>query len=257
MVESDRDATEPAGARKEETADILVHLAERTVIQAEAMAKEITDHARQQGETEAKELRERTKSEADEGARRIIEAAEQKSANSIDGAEAEGRRILEAATNQAAAITDGAMAKAQEESEKLLEKARAEGQEIVTNAQAEEQEILENAHRDASNVTDTARFRGENIESNARVRAEFVIRQMDQLVLDGIRQAVMETCNNNILPALDAFGRHALDSSSFQPSDKEISIGQEPLDEAAPDVAETSTANKSPRRRGGRISARN
>ena len=269
MAESGQNINESAGSQEGRTAEALLRLSERTVIQAEELAKEITEHARRQSEADAKELREQIKSEAGEEARRITEAAEQQLIKATDEAKEKARGIVAAADQQAATITNDAKAKVEAESAKLLEEARVEGQETVSQAQAKEQEILDDAQRNALAITQAAQIRAENIESNARLRAEFVIKQMDQIVLDGIRQAVMDTCSS-ILPALDSFGRQALESPSLQAGDADTAPGQELLEDPNYDQAETesstsaqgttkietSRANKPTGRRSARPSAR-
>jgi len=246
MADSEQNINESAGSQEGRTTDALLRLSERTVIQAEELAKEITEHAKRQSETDAKELREQIKSEADEEARRIIEAAEQQLLKATDGAKEEARGIVAAADQQAANITNDAKAKVEAESAKILEEARAEGQEAVNHAQAKEQEILDDAQGNALAITQADQVRSETIESNAQLRAEFIIKQMDQIVLDGIRQAVMDTCSS-ILPALDAFGRQALESHSFQASDADTALGQELLEDPNYDPAETESSTSAQR----------
>ena len=161
----------------------LIKLAERTVLQAETLAQEITDHAKQESEVEGAKLLERYKAEAKEEARRIIEAAEQ----------------------LCVTLTNGATSKAQVETGKILGKAQTHGLEIVSDAQAEGQEIIDRAQREASAITDAAKARAESVESNSRLSAESIIRQMSQNVADAIHRAVVES-RKQIPPALEELG---------------------------------------------------
>ena len=117
---------------------------------------------------------------------------------------------MEAAKQESSTITREATAKAQGESEKILADARAEGQVTVSNAQAEEQDILRQAQRESVAVVHASQARAENVESNARLRAEFIIRQMNQVVYDGIHRAVMQTCQE-LLPDLDNIAVYQLE----------------------------------------------
>ena len=68
-------ADSPPEARDSHT--LLLQLAERTVLQAETLAKEIIDRAKEESEAAAKRLQEQTLAEAEERSRGIIDAAEQ------------------------------------------------------------------------------------------------------------------------------------------------------------------------------------
>ena len=96
MAENEQDINEPAGSQEGRTADALLRLSERTVIQAEELAKEITENARKKSEIDATELLEQIKSEAGEEARRITEAAEQQLVKATDEAKEEARGIVTA-----------------------------------------------------------------------------------------------------------------------------------------------------------------
>ena len=102
MAENDQ---EPKGSDASTQADesgdkqsMLLKLAERTVVQAEALAQEITDHARQESEAE--------------GAKIIAQASEK--------AKAEADQTVENAKRRSETMVTKAAAEAQDESEKTL-----------------------------------------------------------------------------------------------------------------------------------------
>ena len=92
---------------------LLLKLAERTVLQAEALAQEITHRAREQSEAEGATIRDNYLAETTEEARKIVEAAEQ-----------EGATIIENAST-----------KARVERDQILGLAKTERQEIVGNTE--------------------------------------------------------------------------------------------------------------------------
>ena len=95
-------ATKPEAAPVEgDKQSMLLKLAERTVLQAEALAKEIGEHARQESEAEGArilaELREQAKSEAQQ----ITEAAQRESEILLNAAAAEVLSTTEKALSKA------------------------------------------------------------------------------------------------------------------------------------------------------------
>ncbi len=148
---------------------MLEKLAERTVLQAEALAQEITDNARHDSEAE--------------GIKVLAEYSEQ--------AKGEAQQTIELAERQSETLINEANAKAHAQSEDILGKAQSEGQEILNGVRQEGLAIII-----------ASQTRANSTESNATLKAEFIIKQTTQSVADGIRGAVLEVCNN-LLPTLD------------------------------------------------------
>ncbi len=137
---------------------LLLKLAERTVLQAEALAQEITNRAREQSEAEDATIRDNYLAETTEEARKIVEAAEQ-----------EGATIIENAST-----------KARVERDQILGLAKTERQEIVGNAQTEGEDVLARANQLALAIINGSKARAESIESNARLRGEFIVKQLNK-----------------------------------------------------------------------------
>ena len=163
---------------------LLEKLAERTVLQAEALAQEITDNARRESEAE--------------GIKVLAEYSEQ--------AKAEARQTIELAERRSETLINEAIAKAHAKSEEILGKAQSEGQQVLGKAQSEGQEVLGKAHQEALAIINASQARANSTETNATLKAEFIIKQTTQSVADGIRSAVLEICNN-LLPTLDELGK--------------------------------------------------
>ena len=163
---------------------MLEKLAERTVLQAEALAQEITDNARQESEAE--------------GIKVLAEYSEQ--------ATAEAQQTIKLAERRSETLINEAIAKAHAQNEEMLGKAQSEGQEILDKAQSEGQEILDKVRKEGLAIITASQARANNTESNATLKAEFIIKQTTQSVADGIRGAVLEVCNN-LLPTLDKLGK--------------------------------------------------
>ena len=196
---------------------MLLKLAERTVLQAEALAQEITDHARQESEAEGARLLAQYTDQAKETAKQTIESAQSRSATLISEATAEALAESEKMLSKAQSESEKMLSKAQSESEKMLSKAQAESEEMLSNArseseeglgkaQSEGQEVLGKARQEALAIINASQARADSTESNARLKAEFFIRQSAQNVADGIRNAVLETCNNLLL-TVEEFGK--------------------------------------------------
>ncbi|MDA0265130.1 MAG: hypothetical protein O3A93_14170 [Chloroflexi bacterium] len=194
---------------------MLLKLAERTVLQAETLAQEITDHARQESEAEGARIIAQHTEQAKAEAQRLVEAAQRRSEEIVNGAIAEARADTEKTLKKAQADGEKMLSKAQAESEKmtseakadsekLLTKARSDSDESLTKAQSESREVLARARQDALAIVNAAQARAESTESKARLKAEFIIRETTQNVSDGVRGAVMETCNS-LLASLEHF----------------------------------------------------
>ena len=191
MVKSSQESLEPGvkslggetsgGAGRQ---SMLEKLAERTVLQAEALAQEITDNARQESEAE--------------GIKVLAEYSEQ--------AKAEAQRTIELAERRSETLINEAVAKAQAQSEDILGKAKTEGQKILSKAQSEGQEILDGVRQEGLAIINASQSRANTTESNATLKAEFIIKQTTQSVADGIRGAVLEVCNN-LLPTVEELGK--------------------------------------------------
>ena len=185
---------------------LLLKLAERTVLQAEALAQEITDQARQESETEGAKLLEQYTERVKAEAQQTIESAQRQSETLLNEAAAEVLAESEKSLKKARSDSEKIMSKARSDSEKMMNKARSESEEGLDKAQTEGQEILGKARKEAQAIINSAQPRAESTDSNARLKAEFMIRQLTQNVSEGIRSAVVEICNN-LLPAVEEFGK--------------------------------------------------
>ena len=133
MTEIDKELNDPevVPERENSSADqgnrvLLLKLAERTVLQAEALAQEITEQARKASEAEGVKILERYTAKAEDEARQIVEEAEHSSAD-----------ILAVATAKAKSI-----------GRTMLGQAEAKQQNIQDSANAEKQSILERAQKE-------------------------------------------------------------------------------------------------------------
>jgi len=201
---------------------LLLKLAERTVLHAEALAQEITERARQQSEAAGAEIRDKYLADAQEEARRIIEAAEQ-----------EGTVIMQQASAKAQAERDEILGLAKTERQEIVGNTESEVQEIVGNAQTEGEDVLARANQLALAIISGSKARAESVESNARLRGEFIVKQMSQNVADGIRRAVLETCNN-MLPALEELGEQPLENTPKDTDEGIPALERELLDKVTP-----------------------
>ena len=201
---------------------LLLKLAERTVLQAEALAQEITDRARKQSETEGAQIRDKYISDATEEARRIIEAAEQ-----------EGATIIQNASATANTERDEILGLAKTERQEIVGNTETEVQEIVGNAQTEGEDVLARANQLALAIISGSKARAESIESNARLRGEFIVKQMSQNVADGIRRAVIETANT-MLPALEELGEQPLENLPKDNAEGLSTLERELLEKVTP-----------------------
>lgn len=211
-------STQPGATSKDgDKQSMLLKLAERTVIQAEALAQEITDHAKQESEAAGAKILAQASEKAKAEAQQTVENAKRRSETVINEAAAEvleesektlnsARSESEKMLSQAKTASDRMLSKAKADSEKIMSKARSDGEAGLGNAQNEVQEILGKARQEAQAITRASQTRAESTESNARLKAEFFIRQTTQSVTDGIRASVLEVCNN-LLPAVEEFGK--------------------------------------------------
>jgi len=231
---------------------MLLKLAERTVVQAEALAQEITEHARQESEAEGAKIiaqaSEKAKIDADqtiENAKRrsetlISEAAaeaHEESEKTFKNAQSESEKLLIKAQSE----SEKMLGKAQEDSEKILSKAKSDAESDLASAQNQVQEILSKARLEAQAIINASQTRAESTESNARLKAEFFIRQTTQSVSDGIRSSVMEICNT-LLPTVEEFGK---DSTEALNADESASIETPILGEGEIDEKVDSPADES------------
>jgi len=235
MAEIDNELDDPGVGPQDESSSagqgkqtLLLKLAERTVLQAEALAQEITAGARQASEAEGGKILERYTAEAKDKARRIVAEAKQSSADILAEATAkaksDGRKLLEQAQAKQQDTLDSATA----EKQSILGQAHKEEQEISGRARAEEHEIISKAQYEAQTLVNASKAGAESIESNATMRAEFTIWQMSQNAADEIRRAVLEICNN-LLPELNAIGAQHLEKFAPGTEDKGAPIGADLL----------------------------
>jgi cell division septum initiation protein DivIVA len=197
----------------------LLKLAERTVLQAEALAQEITENARKASEAEGIKILAQYTEQAKAEANQTIESAQTQgeaihnqataaartdSEKMLSKAQADGEKML----SKAQADSEKMLRKAQTESDDMLSKAQSDKDEGLSKAQSEAQEILGRAQQDAQAVINASQIRADSTESKSRLKAEFMIRQTTQSVADGVRSAVLETCNN-LLVTLEEFGNDA------------------------------------------------
>ena len=201
-----------ATPRDADKQSMLLKLAERTVLQAEALAQEITDHARQESEALGVKLLAEYTERAQSEAQQTVEAAQRRSETLVNKATAKAQSESEKTLGEAQSDSEKMLSKAQSDSEKMLSKARSESESLLSKArsesetglakaQTESQEILERARQEAQALTNASQTRADTTATNARLKAEFVVRQATQNVAEGIRSAVLEICDN-LLPSV-------------------------------------------------------
>lgn len=201
---------------QEEKQATLLKLAERTVIQAEELAQEITENARRESEAEGAKIIGQLTAQANAEAQQIIDSAQSRSEAILSQSAAEARSSSEKMLSKAQSDSEKMLSKAQLDSEKMLSKAQSESEEGLSNAQTEAQEILGRAQQEAQSLINAGLVRADSTESRARLKAEFIIRQTTQNVADGLRSAVLETCNSLLL-TLEEFGKEAKESPGADP----------------------------------------
>ena len=264
MVENNKGSRGPESGLEAEAALVqgdkqatLLKLAERTVLQAEALAQEITDHATKESEAEGLKIVAQYTEQAKAEAQQIIESAQSRSETILTNASADARTDSEKVLTKAQSESEKLLSKAQSESEKLLSKAQSEKEEGLSQAQTEAQEILGRAQQDAQAIINAAQVRAESTESKARLKAEFIVRQTTQNVADGIRTAVLETCNN-LLQTLEEFGKEAKGAPVTDPIDQALpdeAVAFSPIVEessAAPEPAQSADTESMSIRNGGK-----
>ncbi len=198
---------------------MLLKLAERTVVQAEALAQEITDHARQESEAAGAKIIAESSEKAKAEAQQTIDSAKRRSetltSEAAAEAIAEGEKTLTNARSESEKLLSKARSdgeklvnKAKEDSEKLLSTARSDSEAGIGAANNQVQEILGKARREAQSIISASQTKAASAESQARLQAEFIIRQTTQNVYEGIRASVLEICNN-LLPTVEGMGTSA------------------------------------------------
>ncbi len=136
---------------------LLAKLAQQTVLQAEALAQEITDNARQKSEVEGIKVLAEYSEQAKAEAQQTIELAERRS-----------ETLINEAIAKAHAQSEEILGKARSKSEKILGKARSKSDEGLSKAQSEGQEILDRASQEALAIINASQPRANSTESNAR-----------------------------------------------------------------------------------------
>ena len=198
---------------------MLLKLAERTVVQAEALAQEITDHARQESEAAGAMIIAEASEKAKAEAQQTIDSAKRHSETMVSEAASEALAESEKTLGNARSESEKMLSRAQSDSEKLVNKAKEDSEKLLTNAKSDSeadlrsannqaQEILAKARQEAQSIISASQTRSASAESKARLQAEFIIRQTTQNVSEGIRASVLEICNN-LLPTVEGMGTSA------------------------------------------------
>ena len=198
---------------------MLLKLAERTVVQAEALAQEITDHARQESEAAGAMIIAEASEKAKAEAQQTIDSAKRHSETMASEAASEALAESEKTLGNARSESEKMLSRAQSDSEKLVNKAKEDSEKLLTNAKSDSeadlssannqaQEILAKARQEAQSIISASQTRAASAESKARLQAEFIIRQTTQNVSEGIRASVLEICNN-LLPTVEGMGTSA------------------------------------------------
>lgn len=198
---------------------MLLKLAERTVVQAEALAQEITDHARQESEAAGAKIIAEASEKAKAEAQQTIDSAKRHCETMVSEAASEALAESEKTLGNARSESEKMLSRAQSDSEKLVNKAKEDSEKLLTNAKSDSeadlssannqaQEILAKARQEAQSIISASQTRAASAESKARLQAEFIIRQTTQNVSEGIRASVLEICNN-LLPTVEGMGTSA------------------------------------------------
>ena len=231
----------------------LLKLAERTVLQAEALAQEITETARKENEAEGIKILAQYTEQAKTEANQTIESAQARAeainSQSIASARADSEKML----SKAQADSEKMLSKAQADSEKMLRKAQTESDDLLSKtqsvkeeglskAQSEAQEILGRAQQDAQAIISASQVRADSTESKSRLKAEFMIRQTSQSVADGVRSAVLETCNN-LLVTLEELGQDAKEPPVNSPVGRAAANAPEAREQTASNGIEEGAAS--------------
>ena len=232
---------------------MLLKLAERTVVQAEALAQEITDHARQESEAAGAKIIAEASEKAKAEAQQTIDSAKRRSETmtseaaaealaegekTLTNARAESEKLLSKARSDAEKLLN----QAKEGSEKLLSKARSDSEAGISSANDQVEEILGKAQREAQSIISASQTRAASAESKARLQAEFIIRQTTQNVSEGIRASVLEICND-LLPTIEDIGNDAPEALSANEADSAVAIETPMLESADSDEGQSPATN--------------
>lgn len=259
MVENNQESQATDGSSQQEASNggdkqsMLLKLAERTVVQAEALAQEITDHARKESEAAGAKILADASDKAKAEAQNTIDSAKRRADTLVTEAnteaQAESEKTLSSARSEsekmlskAQADSDKLLAKAKEESTKVLSKARSDSEASLGSAQTEVQEILGKARQEAQSIISASETRAASTESAARLQAEFFIRQTTQSVSDGIRASVLEICND-LLPTVEEFGKNTAEALQANESAPSHEIEAPMLDGVPPSEDHDSSSN--------------
>ncbi len=141
MVENNQESQGfDAGAQPEASGDkqsMLLKLAERTVVEAEALAQEIIDHARQESEAAGDKILADASEKAKADTQQTIGNAKRRSEKTLSNARSESRRLL---------------SKAQSDIEKLISEAKDEVEKIVSEARFAHEANLGAAHNEVQEI---------------------------------------------------------------------------------------------------------
>lgn len=235
---------------------MLLKLAERTVVQAEALAQEITENARQESEAAGAKIIAEATDKAKSEAQQTIDSAKSRADDMLAEASAEAQSESEKSLTTARSESEKLVAKAQADSEKIVTRAKEESEKILSEArsaseatlgaaQTDVTEIVGMARQEAQSIISVAQTRAASTESNARLQAEFFIRQTTQSVADGIRASVLDICNN-LLPTVaghqyseEEFGKNAPEVLG---NDESASLG----DDSTPMLGGANSAENAP-----------
>ena len=156
MAENDQGAQGPeslqhieSNPKEGDKQSLLLKLAERTVLQAEALAQEITDHARQESEAEGVKIVAKYTDQAKSEAQQTIESAQRRSETLLSEPAAETLAESEKTLKKARLESEKILSKARLESEKILSKAQSESEDNLDKAQAEGQAVLAKSRQEA------------------------------------------------------------------------------------------------------------
>ena len=259
MVENVQGSQGPEGSpqaeatpRGDDRQSLLLQLAERTVLQAETLAREITENAKKESEAEGAKILAQYTEQAKVEAQQAIDVAQRRCETMITEATAKARADGEKMLSKAKADSEKMLSdartesaevlgKARSESEETLAKAQTEGKGSLGNAQVEVQAVLGRAQREALATINASQARAETTESDARLKAEFIIRQTAQQVADGIRSAILETCNN-LLPSLYEIGKDTPGAAAAEQVDHPAVIETENLENGSSNGTESSSS---------------
>ena len=232
---------------------MLLKLAERTVVQAEALAQEITDHARQESEAAGAKIIAEASEKAKAEAQQTIDSAKRHCETMVSEAASEALAESEKTLGNARSESEKMLSRAQSDSEKLVNKAKEDSEKLLTNAKSDSeadfrsannqaQEILAKARQEAQSIISASQTRAASAESKARLQAEFIIRQTTQNVSEGIRTSVLEICNN-LLPTVEGMGTSAPEALNADEADSAVATETPMLEGADSDDKHSPAAN--------------